>query len=88
MTKFITLFKITLLLFLTSCTTGKSIVSNSANLNKYNYASLIDIMNYNSSASLMDLEVRIYDALENTRLNLIGDQRISELSHSQKNHCS
>ena len=41
-------------------------------------------MNYNGSASLMDAEVQIYDALEQTRLTIVGDQRISELSFNQK----
>jgi len=69
---------------LISCTTSKFVVSNSANLEKYKYASLTDIMNYNGSAALMDIEVKIYDALESTRLTMIGDKRINELSSEQK----
>ena len=56
-----------------SCTTSKTVVSNSADLDKYEYASITDVMNYNGSASLMDLEVRVYDALESTRLTMIGE---------------
>lgn len=67
-----------------SCTTSRTIVSNSANLQKYKYASLTDVMNYNGSAALMDIEVQVYNALESTKLKLIGDKRINELSSEQK----
>lgn len=69
---------------LTSCTTSQSVVSQSANLNKYNYASLIDVMSYTGDASLMDAEIIIYNALENSRLQMVGDKRIDDLSPSQK----
>lgn len=69
---------------LTSCTTSRSVISDSANLVKYKYASLTDVMNYNGSAALMDIEVKVYDALESTRLKMIGDRRIGELSSLQK----
>lgn len=67
-----------------SCTTSRSVVSDSANISKYKYASLTDVMNYNGSAALMDIEVKIYDALESTRLEMIGDKRIGDLSLEQK----
>lgn len=69
---------------LASCATGKSVVSKSANLYKYQYASLTDVMNYNGDPTLMEAEVKIFDALEESRLTIIGDQRISELSSTQK----
>ncbi len=77
------LLLITLLCFV-SCTTSQSVVSDSANLDKYKYASLTDVMNYDGSAALMDIEVKIYDALESTRLKMIGDKRIGDLSFDQK----
>lgn len=73
-----------LLLCMISCTTSRTIISDTANLGKYKYASLTDVMAYNGSASLMDIEVQIYDAIDGTRLEMIGDRRIEELSSTQK----
>ena len=73
-----------LILCMISCTTSRTIISNTANLDNYKYASLTDVMRYNGSASLMDMEVQIYDAIEGTRLEMIGDRRIEELSPTQK----
>lgn len=67
-----------------SCTTSKTTVSQSADLSKYKYASLTDVMNYQGSAALMEAEVKIYDAIDNSRLQMIGDQAINELSYEQK----
>jgi len=74
-----------LLLCLVSCTTSRTVVSDSADLTKYKYASLVDVMNYGGSAALMDIEVKIYDAVESTRLEMVGDKRIEELTPMQKN---
>lgn len=80
--------KITVIIFLllcmVSCTTSRTVVSNTANLGKYNYASLTDVTGYNGSASLMDIEVKIYDAVSSTRLEMIGDKRIGEFTPTQK----
>ena len=67
-----------------ACTTSKTVVSNSADLNKYEFASITDVMNYSGSASLMDLEVRVFNALESTRLTMVGENRINELTQEQK----
>lgn len=67
-----------------SCTTSKTTISQSANLAKYKYASLTDVMNYQGAASLMDAEVKIYDAIDNSRLQMIGEHAISELTYEQK----
>lgn len=73
-----------MVLCLTSCTTSRTIVSNSAELDKYKYASLTDVTSYNGSAALMDIEVKIYDAVSETRLEMVGDKRIIDLSPTQK----
>lgn len=73
-----------LCIFIASCTTSKTTISQSANLANYQYASLTDVMNYHGSAALMDAEVKIYDAIENSRLQMVGDQAINELSYEQK----
>lgn len=73
-----------LMVGITSCTTSKSFVSNSANLDKYNYVTITDVMDYGGSASLMNIEVEIYDALNLTRLKVIGDNEINTLTESEK----
>ncbi len=78
------LFLTLLCLIITSCTTSKTTISQTANLSKYKYASLTDVMSYQGSAALMDAEVKIYDAIDNSRLTMIGDQAIQELSYEQK----
>lgn len=75
---------LTLIVIVTSCTTSKSTISSSANLSKYIYASMTDVMNYHGYAALMDAEVKIYDAIEQSRLTMIGENRISELTRNQK----
>ena len=76
---------IILLIWLTACTTSRTVVSNSANLEKYNYATITRIMDYSGAAQLMNIEVEIYDALSSTRLQVIGDKQINSLSDFQKN---
>ncbi len=53
-----------LMVILCSCTTSKSVVSNSADLSKYQYAALSDVMDYSGPPTMMDIEVHIYNALE------------------------
>lgn len=45
---------------------------------------MTDVMSYQGSAALMDAEVKIYDALEQSRLKMIGDQRINSLTMAEK----
>lgn len=73
-----------LTLILSSCTTSKTTVSKSVDLSKYEYATLTDVMNYQGAAALMDAEVKIYDAIDNSCLQMIGDHVISDLSYEQK----
>ena len=67
-----------------SCTTSKSFVSDSANMENYNYATITNVMDYAGSATLMNIEVEIYDVLNSTRLTVIGDKEINSLTESQK----
>ncbi|MDE7409779.1 MAG: hypothetical protein K2N09_07130 [Muribaculaceae bacterium] len=69
---------------LTACTTSKSTISNSVNLSKYEYASVINNDMYRIPAELMEYEIMLYDAVENSHLQLINDLRIYELSPSQQ----
>ena len=70
-------------LALTACTTSKSTISNSVNLSKYEYASVINNDTYHIPAELMEYEIMLYDAVEDSHLQLISDARIYELSPLQ-----
>lgn len=81
--------KYTFILFslfvLFSCTTSKTVVSQNANLSKYEYASIINNETYHIPAELMEYEIQLFDAVESSRLQLISDWRIHELSPQQQN---
>lgn len=82
MKKFI--FILMLLPLLYSCTTSKTVVSQNVNLNKYEYASIINNDTYHIPAELMEYEIQLFDAVENSNLKLVSDTRIYELSPSQQ----
>lgn len=67
-----------------SCTTSKSVVSQNVDLSKYEYASVINNDTYHIPAELMEYEIQLFDAIEQSRLKLVSDMRIYELSQSQQ----
>ena len=69
---------------LTACTTSKSTVSKNVNLSKYEYVSIINNDTYRIPAELMEYQIQLFDAVEDSRLQLVGDMRIFELTPSQK----
>ena len=69
---------------LIACTTSKSTVSNNVNLSKYEYASIINNDSYHIPAELMEYEIQLFDAVENSNLKLVSDARIYELSRAQQ----
>ena len=71
-------------LFMVACTTSKTTVSNGVDLAKYEYASVINNDTYHIPAELMEYEILLYDAVGNSRLELIGDWRIYELTPQQQ----
>ena len=73
-----------LALMLTACTTSQSTVSQHTNLAKYEYASVINIDTHHIPAELMAYEIQLFDAVEGSRLTLVSDARIYELSRSQQ----
>lgn len=73
------------LIILAACTTSKSTISNSVNLAQYEYASIINNETYHIPAELMEYEIQLYDAVESSRLQLISDRRIYELTPQQQN---
>ena len=71
-------------LILSSCSTDKTMIAKGVNLNKYEYASLTQTRNSVGTVTDIEIEPGIYDAIEATRLKMIGSQRINDLSSEQK----
>lgn len=71
-------------LVLSSCSTDKTMIAKGVNLNKYQYASLTQTRNSVGTVTDIEIEPGIYDAIESTRLSMIGAQRINDLSSEQK----
>lgn len=71
-------------LVLSSCSTDKSMTSKGVNLAQYEYASIVQA--WNSFGTLNDIEIEpgIYDAVEATRLQMVGERRIQDLTEEQK----
>ncbi len=69
---------------LTSCTTSRTIVSSNVNLAKYKYVSIINNDTYHIPAELMEYEIQLFDAVENSGLTLVADWRIYELSQQEQ----
>lgn len=72
------------LILFTACTTSKSTVSTNVNLSRYEYASIINNDTYHIPAELMEYEIQLFDAVENSHLKLISDARIYELTPAQQ----
>ncbi len=72
------------LLGISSCTTSKSVVSQNADLTKYEYASVINNDTYRIPVELVEYEIQLFDAIEQSRLKLVSDMRIYELSQTQQ----
>lgn len=70
-------------LFCSCYTTNNTIISQSANIEKYNFATISQVMSYTGAASLMDIEVRLFDVLSLTRLKMIGEKELGSLSKIQ-----
>lgn len=69
---------------ISSCTTSKSVVSQNVDLSKYEYATIINNDTYHIPAQLMEYEIQLFDAVEESRLQLVNDMRIGELSPAQQ----
>lgn len=67
-----------------SCSTDKTMIAKGVDLNKYEYASLTQTKNAFGTATDIEIEPGIYEAIESTRLQMVGDRRIEELSAEQK----
>ncbi len=84
MNKIIITFLFLVGITVSSCTTSKSVVSQNVDLSKYEYASIINNDTYHIPAQLMEYEIQLFDAVEGSRLKLINDMRINELTATQQ----
>lgn len=73
-----------IIFLITACTTSRSTVSQNVDLSKYEYASVINNDTYQIPAELMEYEIQLFDAIEKSRLKLVSDMKIYELSQSQQ----
>ncbi len=79
------IYSLSLLCMLVSaCTTSKSTVSSTADMSKYRYASVINNDTYHIPAELIEYEIQLFDAIESSRLQLVNDMRIYELTPQQQ----
>lgn len=67
-----------------ACTTSRTTISQNVDLSKYKYASIINNDTYHIPAELMEYEIQLFDAVESSRLQLISDLRIYELTPTQQ----
>jgi len=69
---------------LSSCSTDKTMVAKGVDLKKYEYASIVKGQTLHGTETDIEIEPGIYDAIESTRLKMVGDRRVSDLSDNQK----
>ena len=73
-----------LLLIFTACTTSKSVVSKNVDLSKYEYVSVLNNATYHIPAELMEYEIQLFDAIEESKLKMVSDMKIYGLSPQQQ----
>jgi len=71
-------------LALSSCSTDKTMIAKGVNLNKYGYASIVKGQTIHGTETDIEIEPGIYDAIESTRLQMVGERRIADLSPKMK----
>ena len=69
---------------LSSCSTDKTMIAKGVNLNKYEYASIVKGQTLHGTETDIEIEPGIYDAIESTRLQMVGEHRINDLTTEQK----
>ena len=71
-------------LVLSSCSTDKTMIAKGVNLNKYEYASIVKGQTIHGTETDIEIEPGIYDAIEATRLQMVGERRIEDLTKQEK----
>ena len=67
-----------------SCSTDKTMIAKGVDLNKFEYASIVKGQTLHGTETAIEIEPGIYDAIESTRLQMVGERRISDLTAQQK----
>ena len=71
-------------LALSSCSTDKTMIAKGVNLNKYEYASIVKGQTIHGTETDIEIEPGIYEAIEATRLQMVGERRIEDLTKQEK----
>lgn len=69
---------------LSSCSTDKTIIAKGVNLKQYEYASIVKGQTIHGTETDIEIEPGIYEAIESTRLQMVGERRIADLSPKMK----
>lgn len=72
------------LILLSACTSSRTTVSKTVDLSKYEYASVINNDTYHIPAELMEYEIQLFDAVDGSGLQLVGDNRIYLMTPPQQ----
>ena len=71
-------------LVLSSCSTDKTMIAKGVNLNKYEYASIVKGQTIHGTETDIEIEPGIYEAIESTRLKMVGERRVNDLTTEEK----
>jgi len=71
-------------LVFTSCSTDKTMIAKGVNLNKYEYASIVKGQTIHGTETDIEIEPGIYEAIESTRLKMVGERRVNDLTTEEK----
>lgn len=72
------------LLVFSSCSTDRTLTPKGVDLSKYEYASLVQARNSFGTVTDIEIEPGVYEAVESTRLQMVGERRIDDLTEKQK----
>lgn len=67
-----------------ACSTDKTMIAKGVNLGKYEYAALVATKNSFGTNTDIEIEPGVYDAIESTRLLMVGERRINDLTSDEK----
>ena len=69
---------------LSSCSTDKTMIAKGVDLNKYEYASIVKGQTIHGTETDIEIEPGIYEAIESTRLKMVGERRVNDLTTEEK----
>lgn len=84
MKKYTFLFCMFLSMILAGCIVSKSVVSQGADLMKYKYVTVIDNDTYRMPPELMQYQIQLYDAVEQSGLKMVGQYRLGDLTEEEQ----